>query len=90
MEHIEPTSAQLGSSLKEILSETGLTQNEIGTRCGIPRNSLNRKINGGVFSFDELTRIAHTLKMPLSKIIARAEESVNAIPALADGGERHD
>ncbi|WP_236023761.1 helix-turn-helix domain-containing protein [Bifidobacterium miconis] len=87
MEHIEPTSAQLGAALKDILSEIGMTQDDLGTYCGIPRNSLNRKINGGVFSFDELTRIAHVVKMPLSKIIEKAESSIkSSASALADGG----
>lgn len=82
MEHIEPTSAQFGSELKKILAEEGLTQEYLSTYVGIPRNSLNRKINGGAFSFDELTRIARVVKKPLSEIIARAEKSIKS-PALA-------
>ncbi|BAQ31606.1 helix-turn-helix domain-containing protein [Bifidobacterium scardovii] len=49
-----------------------MTQEELAIYAGIPRNALNRKINGGVFIFDELTRIARVLKTPLSEIIARA------------------
>lgn len=89
MEHIEPTSAQLGIALKEILSEIEMTQEDLSTHCGIPRNSLNRKLTGGVFSFEELTRIAHAVRMPLSEILARAELSARKSSlALADGGAR--
>lgn len=83
MEHTEPTSAQLGAELKLILKDVDMTQDELSTYSGIPRNTLNRKINGGVFGFDELTRISHVLKMPLSKIIARAEKPITT-PALAE------
>lgn len=54
-----------------------MTQEELATFSGIPRNSLNRKINGGVFSFEELTRMARALKRPLSGIISLAEQMVN-------------
>ncbi|TPF96836.1 DNA-binding protein [Bifidobacterium sp. UTCIF-39] len=78
MEHNEPTSAQLGAALKQILCSNNMTQEDLATFAGIPRNTLNRKINGGVFTFDELTRVAHVVKMPLSKIIALAEASALA------------
>lgn len=82
MEHTEPTSAQLGTELKLILKDADMTQDELATYSGIPRNTLNRKINGGVFGFDELTRISRVLEMPLSEIIAKAERSI-ATPVLA-------
>ncbi len=84
MEHIEPTSAQLGAELKLILKDVDMTQEELAIYAGIPRNTLNRKINGGVFIFDELTRIARVLKTPLSEIIARAEKAISDAPADSD------
>ena len=50
-------------------------------------NTLNRKINVGVFNFDELRRIAGVTHRPLSSIIAMAEKldtAENTIPALAE------
>lgn len=59
----------------------------LADRAEIPRNTLNRKINVGVFNFDELRRIASVTHRPLSSIIAMAEKldtAENTIPALAD------
>lgn len=59
----------------------------LADRAEIPRNTLNRKINVGVFNFDELRRIAGVTHRPLSSIIAMAEKldtAENTIPALAD------
>ncbi|WP_422118752.1 helix-turn-helix domain-containing protein [Gardnerella sp. DNF00476] len=69
-----PTSSQLGLALKNVLTKANITQDTLATKAGIPRNTLNRKINGGVFRFDELTRISKVCKMPLSKILEQAEK----------------
>lgn len=74
MELIVPTSSQLGLALKNVLTKANITQDTLATKAGIPRNTLNRKINGGVFRFDELTRISKVCKMPLSKILEQAEK----------------
>ena len=52
------TSRQIGDVLKSTIKHAGLTQDEAGIKAGIPRNSLNRKLNGGTFNFDELARIS--------------------------------
>lgn len=67
------TSRQLGDVVKESIKDAGLTQEQ----AGIPRNSLNRKIQGGTFNFDELVRISQATGRKLSSIISDAE-------ALAD------
>ncbi len=33
--------------MKSAIKHAGLTQDEAGIKAGIPRNSLNRKLNGG-------------------------------------------
>lgn len=65
-----------------------MTQIALADRSGIPRNTLNRKINVGIFNFDELRRIACAVNRPLSSIAASAERldsAEDAIPALAEG-----
>ena len=77
----------LGIAVKQVLNESGMTQVMLADRAEIPRNTLNRKINVGVFNFDELRRIAGVTHRPLSSIIAMAEKldtAENTIPALAE------
>lgn len=65
-----------------------MTQIALADRSGIPRNTLNRKINVGIFNFDELRRIACAVNRPLSSIVASAERldsAEDATPALAEG-----
>nr|WP_303168544.1 helix-turn-helix transcriptional regulator [Bifidobacterium dentium] len=69
---------QLGEAVKSAIKQAGLTQEEAGIKTGIPRNSLNRKIHGGTFNFDELTRISQVTGRKLSTIIADAEALANA------------
>ena len=68
-----------------------MTQIALADRSGIPRNTLNRKINVGIFNFDELRRIACAVNRPLSSIVASAERlasAEDAIPALAEEGAK--
>ena len=67
------TSQQIGDVLKNTIKHAGLTQDEVGIKAGIPRNSLNRKLNGGTFNFDELVRISQVTGRKLSEIISDAE-----------------
>lgn len=79
----------LGVAIKQVLAEVDMTQIALADRSGIPRNTLNRKINVGIFNFDELRRIACAVNRPLSSIVASAERldsAEDAIPALAEGG----
>lgn len=73
----------MGSSIRHFLETAGMSQTKLSNMTGIPRNSLNRKLNGGVFDYEELDKIAHALNVPLSTIVAKAEETT----ALADSGE---
>ncbi|WP_406788669.1 helix-turn-helix domain-containing protein [Bifidobacterium longum] len=78
----------LGVAIKQVLAEVDMTQIALADRSGIPRNTLNRKINVGIFNFDELRRIACAVNRPLSSIVASAERldsAEDAIPALAEG-----
>lgn len=73
-------SQYLGKAMKSAIKQAGFTQDEAGIKAGIPRNSLNRKLNGGTFNFDELVRISQVTGRKLSDIIKDAE-------ALAAGKE---
>ena len=53
---------------------------------GIPWNTLNRKINAGIFNFAELRRISRAVRRPLSSIIAIAERLDAADGAIAGAG----
>ena len=78
----------LGVAIKQVLAEVDMTQIALADRSGIPRNTLTRKINVGIFNFDELRRIACAVNRPLSSIVASAERldsAEDAIPALAEG-----
>ena len=79
----------LGVAIKQVLAEVDMTQIALADRSGIPRNTLNRKINVGIFNFDELRRIACAVNRPLSSIVASAERldsAEDAIPAIGEGG----
>ncbi|HJI36567.1 MAG: helix-turn-helix domain-containing protein [Bifidobacterium longum] len=81
----------LGVAIKQVLAEVDMTQIALADRSGIPRNTLNRKINVGIFNFDELRRIACAVNRPLSSIVASAERldsAEDAIPALAEEGAK--
>ena len=81
----------LGVAIKQVLAEVDMTQIALADTSGIPRNTLNRKINVGIFNFDELRRIACAVNRPLSSIVASAERldsAEDAIPALAEGGTK--
>ena len=75
---LEITPNQLGKSVKSAIKKAGLTQEEAGIKTGIPRNSLNRKLNGGTFNFDELVRISQVTGRKLSEIIKDAEALADA------------
>lgn len=71
-------SRYLGKAMKSSFKHAGLTQDEVSIKTGIPRNSLNRKLNGGTFTFDELVRISQVVNRKLSGIISDAEALANA------------
>ncbi len=64
--------------MKSAIKHAGLTQDETSIKTGIPRNSLNRKLNGGTFNFDELVRISQATGRKLSDIISNAEALADA------------
>lgn len=73
MDYEKISSKDFGAVLKGAFREHNLSQRDISLETGIPLNSLNRKLNGGVFDLEELMRIASTLGTPLSELISRAE-----------------
>ena len=63
----------LGVVLKQLLIEQEMSQTALAEESDVPRNTLNRKLNVGGFTYDELTRIADARGMKLSTIIERTE-----------------
>ncbi|MBW3077728.1 helix-turn-helix domain-containing protein [Bifidobacterium simiiventris] len=80
----------LGIAIKQVLAEVGMTQIALADRSGIPRNTLNRKINVGIFNFDELRRIACAVNRPLSSIVASAERLDSAGELVGIAGPEHE
>ena len=72
-----PTAADLGEILKRTIKSANLTQEETATLTGIPRSTLLRKMHGGTFNFEELSKISQITGKKLSAIVSEAE-------ALAD------
>ena len=82
------TSRQIGDVLKSTIKHAGLTQDEVGIKAGIPRNSLNRKLNGGTFNFDELARISQVTGRKLSDIIKDGSDRRTESGARRCAGKR--
>ncbi|WP_249932882.1 helix-turn-helix domain-containing protein [Bifidobacterium moukalabense] len=74
MDYKKISSKDFGTVLKGAFREHDLSQRDISLETGIPLNSLNRKLNGGIFDLEELMRIASVLGTPLSELISRAEK----------------
>lgn len=79
MKQDPPTSEQLGYELKAQIKAKGYTQEQLSNHVAIPRNSLNRKLNSGVFTYTELAKISQVLGTPLSVIMRRAEEDTEEV-----------
>jgi predicted transcriptional regulator len=73
VEQKEPASQQLGNVLKRFFEAERLTQTDVSVKAGIPRNSLNRKLSGGVFSYDELTCVCAVAKKKGLEVLAAAD-----------------
>lgn len=73
----QATSTTLGITLKAHFKKHQLTQADVSLKTGIPTNSLNRKLNGGVFDFEELVKISDALHEPLAEIMRDAESAQN-------------
>jgi transcriptional regulator with XRE-family HTH domain len=74
-------SKTLGDVLKHYIAQSGKTQSQLSVETGIPRNSLNRKLNGGVFSYPELILMASALGKHLSEIFKNVEQHEQGLVA---------
>lgn len=59
--------------MKNLFKWRGVNQDEVSLETGIPITSLSRKLNSGVFRYEEMCPIASILKVQLSTIITLAE-----------------
>jgi hypothetical protein len=73
MEQYEPTSQTLGKAIKQAYKAVGKTQNDVILETGISRTSFFRKINGGVFGYEELVKVAKACEVKLSELMELAE-----------------
>lgn len=91
--------SELGSRVRTLLSDRGVTQTELAERTGIDRAELNRLINGRRSPrSDEIQRLADALGVATTELVvgveltARAEESLAAFAKLeakaAEGQQR--
>jgi len=65
---------QLGTALKAIRDETGITQDDLAERAGTTKSSVSRIENDEQApSLDMLERLAAALKVKVYQIMARAE-----------------
>lgn len=69
----QATSKELGEAMKSLFKWRGVNQDEVSFETGIPITSLSRKLNRGVFRYEEMCSIASILKVQLSTIITLAE-----------------
>lgn len=73
MEHIYPSSRDLGRVVDSAIHAAGMSQREVAIKAGISANTLNRRINGQPFKWPELVEVARVIGRTASSLIADAE-----------------
>jgi len=71
----DPTAVAIGRAVKAALAAAGRSQADVADQSEIAANTFSRRVNGLIpFTFPELVRVAAALDVPLSSLIASAEE----------------
>lgn len=71
----DPEAVAIGRAVKAALAAAGWSQADLAERAGMAKNTISRRVNGLLpFTFPELRRVAAALDIPLSALIASAEE----------------
>lgn len=73
MSHLTPE--LLAEVVGAELEATGLSAREIQRRTGLARDTLKRRIAAGSLDSRDLIKAANLLDVPLSKLVAKAEET---------------
>lgn len=69
---------QLGRTIRDLRKERGLSQERLAAEAGVHRSFVFRLERGDVnVSVDTLQRIAQALGVPVSRILARAEQGAH-------------
>jgi predicted transcriptional regulator len=70
MEQITPTAERVSARIAEQIKESGVTVVWLCNKTGIPRSTLNRRLDGhAAFNLNEVDRIAEALRVPASTLI---------------------
>lgn len=68
-----PGNTTIGRVVDRAIKATGLSQSQVAIKVGISPNTLNRRINGQPFRWDELRGVAEVVGRTASSLIAEAE-----------------
>lgn len=83
MEHTYPTAADLAETIRRALTAAKLSQRELAEAAGIAPSTLNRRIAGDSFTWDELRAVSRVLGRSASSVIAETEVRAEASQVAA-------
>jgi transcriptional regulator with XRE-family HTH domain len=67
--------ARVAAVITQVMTENGISQNELHRRTGLPLMNINRRLRGQVsWTIADLEVIGRALNLTPSQITARAEE----------------
>lgn len=70
---LTPTSKDVAASVKDAMTERGVSQAALADATGIPRVTLIRRLNGhSSFTVEELANVAEHLQVPMQSFLAGA------------------
>lgn len=72
----------IASEIRGELARQGQTQEDLAQEIGIARQTFTEKMQGrSDFKFGQVETIADALRVPMSVLVARAEERQRLLPA---------
>ncbi|WP_195393479.1 helix-turn-helix domain-containing protein [Actinomyces urogenitalis] len=72
----------IASEIRGELARQGRTQEDLAQEIGIARQTFTEKMQGrSDFKFGQVETIADALRVPMSVLVARAEERQRLLPA---------
>lgn len=73
MEHIYPSSHDLGVVVASAIKASGKSHREVALRAGLSTTTLGRRLGGSPFRWQELSAVAQAIGRSPSSLIADAE-----------------
>lgn len=88
------TADRISATLRMAMTESGLTQRELGQRLGVTQGAVSAWVNGGQVSADQLVRISHAFGIDPRAFLERAgvleparlEDVLRGDPSLDEQG----